>query len=173
MDDQAAREQVTRVEELLEELEGLPDVAAREKCVELVGTLLDLYGEGMARILAQVPDPEALTGDELVLHLLLLHGLHPVPVEERVHAALAEVRPYAESHGGDIQLVEIDDGVVRLLMRGSCSGCPSSSATLSLAVEEAIRKVAPEIDEIEAIDEEPTSLIQLQPLPAEGSTTAV
>jgi Fe-S cluster biogenesis protein NfuA/nitrite reductase/ring-hydroxylating ferredoxin subunit len=170
MDDQLARERVARIESLLEEIEGLPDPVARDRCTEVVGALLDLYGEGLARVVERVPAPESLLEDELIAHLLLLHGIHPVPVEARVHGALEEVRPYLRSHGGNVELVSLRDGVVRLRLEGSCSGCPSSSATLSLAVEEAIRKAAPEIEEIEAVEEQVPSvsngpaLIQLEPI---------
>ena len=119
--------------------------------------LLDLYGEGLARIVAHVADRDedgalarALAGDELVSHLLLLHGLHPVPLDARVRGALAEVRPYLESHGGDVELLGIEDGVVRLAMRGSCDGCASSTMTLKLAIEEAIQRAAPDVEEIVA-----------------------
>jgi hypothetical protein len=87
LDDVEARERVARVETLLEELDSLADSAAREKATELVAALLDVYGEGLSRIVAQVAErddgalAEALAGDELVSHLLLLHGLHPVPLE--------------------------------------------------------------------------------------------
>ena len=66
--------------------------------------------------------------------------------------ALEEVRPYLESHGGDVELLAVEDGVVRLRMQGSCSGCPSSAMTLKLAIEDAIRKHAPEVEQIEAED---------------------
>ena len=73
-----------------------------------------------------------------------MHGLHPDDVETRVARALDGVRPYLGSHGGDVELVGLtDDGVVRLRMLGSCDGCPSSSVTLTLAVETAIRDAAP------------------------------
>ena len=45
--------------------------------------------------------------DELVAHLLLLHGLHPVPVRERVLGALDEVRPYLATHGGGVELLDV------------------------------------------------------------------
>jgi Fe-S cluster biogenesis protein NfuA/nitrite reductase/ring-hydroxylating ferredoxin subunit len=159
-------DQIGRLEALLEEVEALPDPEAREKCMETVGALLDLYGEGLARIVEASPDPGQLADDELVSHLLLVHGLHPVPVEARVRGALEEVRPYLESHGGNVRLVSIDDAVVRLQLEGSCSGCPSSATTMQLAVEDAIRKSAPEVEEIEAVDEAPAAgaLIQLEPI---------
>jgi Fe-S cluster biogenesis protein NfuA/nitrite reductase/ring-hydroxylating ferredoxin subunit len=156
LDDGAARERVARVETLLEALEGAGASVPRDSALELVQALLDLYGEGLRRlvsVVAQRDDGEvaaALADDELVTHLLLLHGLHPVPLEARVRGALAEVRPYLESHGGDVQLLGVDDGVVRLAMEGSCSGCPSSTVTLKLAIEDAIYKAAPDVDRIEA-----------------------
>jgi Fe-S cluster biogenesis protein NfuA len=159
-----------RIEALLEEVEGLPDARARALSLELVEGLLDLYGEGLARVVAHVGErdadgalAEALAGDELVAHLLLLHGLHPVPLERRVAGALAEVRPYLESHGGDVRLLGIEAGTVRLELQGSCSGCPSSAVTLKLAVEEAIHKAAPDVEEIVAEDAAPgPELIQLE-----------
>ena len=99
----------------------------------------------MARIAAQ--DDGRLAGalieDELVAHLLLLHGLHPMTLEHRVLDALAEVRPYLESHGGDVELLGIEGAVVRLRLRGSCNGCSSSTVTLKLAIEKAIAKRRP------------------------------
>jgi Fe-S cluster biogenesis protein NfuA/nitrite reductase/ring-hydroxylating ferredoxin subunit len=173
MDDAQARERVARIETLLEDVERLGDPAARETAMELVETLLDVYGEGLARVVAHVDgDGElarALTADELVSHLLLLHGLHPVALETRVRGALAEVRPYLESHGGDVQLVGVEDGVVRLRLEGSCSGCPSSTMTLKLAIEDAIHKAAPDVERIDAdgVDDEPAAapaagLLQLE-----------
>lgn len=180
MDDQLARERVARIESLLEEIEELPDPVARDRCTEVVGALLDLYGEGLARIVERVPAPQSLVEDELIAHLLLLHGIHPVPVEARVHGALQEVRPYLQSHGGNVELVSLRDGVLRLRLEGSCSGCPSSAATLALAVEEAVRKAAPEIEQIEAEEEQQPSangsvagpaLIELAPvMPREPAT---
>jgi Fe-S cluster biogenesis protein NfuA/nitrite reductase/ring-hydroxylating ferredoxin subunit len=145
MDDRQARECVARIEALLEEVEGLP------AAVELVQGLLDLYGEGLGRIVASDPTLVArLDGDEVVTHLLLLHGLHPVPLEERVVGALDEVRPYLASHGGGVELLGVEEGVVRLRLQGSCDGCPSSTATLKLAIEDAIHKAAPDVEDVVA-----------------------
>ena len=156
LDDRAARERVARVEALLAEIETLPDPAARERAIEVVQALLDVYGEGLARIVAHIAATDdgtlagALSGDELVAHLLLLHDLHPVALETRVRSALDEVRPYLESHGGDVELLGVDEGIVRLRLEGSCNGCPSSAVTLKLAIEEAIHKAAPDVESIEA-----------------------
>jgi Fe-S cluster biogenesis protein NfuA/nitrite reductase/ring-hydroxylating ferredoxin subunit len=136
---------VERVEALLEEVEGDP------KAQELVQALVELYGEGLNRVVELVPDPRALAEDDLVAHLLLLHDLHPVPLEERVQGALEEVKPYMQSHGGGVELVGIEDGVVRLRMQGSCEGCAASELTLKLAIEDAIQKAAPDVVRIEAV----------------------
>jgi Fe-S cluster biogenesis protein NfuA len=160
LDDAQARDRVARIEALLEEVEVLPGAT------ELVEALLDLYGEGLARILGQLDDEQArgLADDELVAHLLVLHGLHPVPLDERVRGALAEVRPYLESHGGDVELLGVEDGVARLRLQGSCDGCPSSRVTLQSAIENAIHAAAPELEGIEAdgaVEPEP-KLLQLE-----------
>jgi Fe-S cluster biogenesis protein NfuA len=156
-----------RVEALLEDVEGLDDPAARDTALALVQGLLDLYGDGLARIVDHVAGSHdaglagALAGDEVVAHLLLLHGLHPEPLEQRVRVALDEVRPFLGSHGGDVELVAVEDGIVRLRLQGSCSGCPSSTVTLKLAIERAIHAAAPDVRDIVAEDAE-APLIQLE-----------
>jgi Fe-S cluster biogenesis protein NfuA len=158
-----------RVEALLEELEGVPDGPARDTATALVQALLELYGEGLARLVGYVAErddgtlADALARDELLSPLLILHGLHPVPLDRRVLDGLDEVRPYLETHGGNVELLGVEDGVVRLQLQGSCSGCPSSAVTLKHAVEEAIHKAAPDVIEIVAEDAPPQpALIQLE-----------
>jgi Fe-S cluster biogenesis protein NfuA/nitrite reductase/ring-hydroxylating ferredoxin subunit len=172
---------VADVERRLEELEALPDAPARDAATEVVEALLDLYGAGLERIVEEIAArddgelAEALVQDELVAHLLLLHGLHPTPLEERVRSALEQVRPYLESHGGNVELLEIDPPSVRLRLEGSCSGCPSSAMTLKLAIENAIHKEAPEIEDVladGAVARQPESLLQLEIAPGLPSTTA-
>jgi Fe-S cluster biogenesis protein NfuA len=160
---------IDRVESLLDELDGIADPAARDTALALVRELLDLYGEGLARVVGCVAERDdgalaaTLAGDELVANLLLLHGLHPVPLETRVRNGLDEVRPYLETHGGNVELLGIDDGVVRLQLQGSCSGCPSSALTLKHAVEEAVHRTAPDVTGIVAEDAPaPPTLIQLE-----------
>ncbi|MGW4769522.1 NifU family protein [Nocardia sp. NPDC004278] len=127
--------------------------AARERAEQLVREVVDLYGAGLQRILRLLDDDaiERLADDELIASLLLVHGLHPHDVVTRVQAALDSVRPYLGSHGGDVTLLGVADGVVQLELTGSCRTCPSSSVTLELAVEDAVRAAAPEIDSIEVV----------------------
>lgn len=168
LDRSPAGELVAEVERRLEQIEQLADPVAREAATGAVGALLDLYGAGLDRIVEEIAardDGEfaaALVADDLVAHLLLLHGLHPVPLSQRVRAALEEVRPYLESHGGDVELLGVQAPAVHLRLQGSCRGCPSSTVTLKLAIENAIRKAAPEIEEVIAVDAAPAP--QAQPL---------
>jgi Fe-S cluster biogenesis protein NfuA/nitrite reductase/ring-hydroxylating ferredoxin subunit len=170
--DQAEVDRIARVEALLEGLES-DDGPARERSLEVARALLDLYGEGMERLVEHIAAHDergeiaaAVADDELVSHLLLVHGLHPVPLEARVRGALDGVRPYLESHGGNVEILEIEDSTVRLRLEGSCSGCPSSAVTLKLAIEDAIHKAAPDVEEIRAegaAEEAPApQLIQLE-----------
>jgi len=144
-----------QVEALLGDVERLP-APARETATELVQALVELYGEGLGHVVEHVAEHDdgtlaaAFARDEVVSHLLLLHGLHPVPLGERVRGALDEVRPYLAAHDGGVELLGIEEGVVRLSLQGSCNGCPSSTATLKLAIEDAIAKAAPDVERIEA-----------------------
>jgi Fe-S cluster biogenesis protein NfuA/nitrite reductase/ring-hydroxylating ferredoxin subunit len=156
LDEGQLQEHIGRIETLLEEIESFEDPAARARTAEMVQILLELYGEGLGRIVESVGRlggqdlKDEILGDELITHLLILHGLHPVDVETRVIGALDEVRPYLESHGGNVQFLGIGDGVARVRLEGSCDGCPSSTMTLKLAIEEAVQKAAPELEGVEA-----------------------
>jgi Fe-S cluster biogenesis protein NfuA len=173
----AERERVADVERLLDEVDALADPAARALALELVQALVDLYGEGLARAVARL-DAAALAdlaSDELAAHLLLLHGLHPVTVAERVERALDEVRPYLDQHGGGVELLGVEDGVARLRLQGTCHGCPASAMTLKSAVEDALRRAAPDLDDIVAegvTEAAPSGLLQIEmacPVAAPGA----
>ena len=145
-----------RIEMLIQEVTELPDTRVRATVEELVQSLLDMYGDGLSRILELTAQSETsgnelikiFTQDDLLSSLFLLHDLHPEDIETRVARALVEVRPYLKSHGGNVELVTIDKGVAYLRLEGSCHGCPSSTITLKLAIEEAIYKAAPDLLEL-------------------------
>jgi Fe-S cluster biogenesis protein NfuA/nitrite reductase/ring-hydroxylating ferredoxin subunit len=130
---------------------------ARERAEQLVREVVELYGAGLARIMATVGDGaghgavDRLVADDLVASLLLVHGLHPHDLRRRVSDALDRVRPYLGSHGGDVHLLGIVGDAVQLQFAGSCKSCPSSAVTLELAVEDAIRAAAPEVSSIDVV----------------------
>jgi Fe-S cluster biogenesis protein NfuA len=145
-----------RIESLLAELRAIDEPRARQTAEELVRSLLELYGDGLARVM-EIVDESSLGGDlfgrfaadDLVASLLLVHDLHPESAEERIGRALDGVRPYLASHGGDVRLLGIAADAVHLRLEGSCHGCPSSTITMKLAIEKAIEEAAPEIVRIE------------------------
>ncbi len=166
--DREVRARAERIESLLGRVETIADVPARELALSAVQALVDLYGEGLARIVEHVAASDdaslatALAGDELVSHLLLLHGLHPDDTETRVERALEGARPSLRSHGADVVLVAIDDGGAQLRIETTRSGCASTAATLRQTVEDAVRAAAPELDRV-AVESAapPPPLVQL------------
>src|SRR3954469_1043788 len=172
-----AEQLIARVQELTGRLEDLEDGSCRELAEELTGAVVQMYGAGLERIVELIEDEETrdrLASDELVAGLLMIHDLYPVPLEERVMAALDSVRPYRESHGGNIELLGFEDGVVRLRLEGSCKSCRASSSTLELAVRQALEEAAPDLDgmDVEGVEEEeeisgvPLPLVQMNGAPS-------
>jgi Fe-S cluster biogenesis protein NfuA len=148
---------LARVQELTDALEALPD--GREKAIaeDLIGAIVELYGDGLVRIVEALQDAgapgqeihERLVADGVVASLLLIHDLYPIDLETRVREALDSVRPYMESHGGDVELLSLEGGVARLRLAGSCDGCPASAATLELAIKDALDQAAPDLAGLE------------------------
>jgi Fe-S cluster biogenesis protein NfuA/nitrite reductase/ring-hydroxylating ferredoxin subunit len=138
---------------------------------ELTGAVVQMYGAGLERNRrADRGRGARATGsprDELVAGLLMIHDLYPVPLEERVMAALDTVRPYMESHGGNIELLGFEDGVVKLRLEGSCKSCRASSSTLELAVRQALQEAAPDLlgMDVEGVVEEAGGRVTGVPLP--------
>jgi Fe-S cluster biogenesis protein NfuA len=72
---------------------------------------------------------------------------------DKVSRSLDELRPYLHEDGGDMEIVEItDDGIVKVKLLGACSDCSMSTMTIKAGLEEAVKKVAPEITGVEAVD---------------------
>jgi Fe-S cluster biogenesis protein NfuA len=151
-----------RVEELLAgfDAEQTPQ-RARERAEELVRTVVALYAGGLERLLEVAYDVSgdraeplfaAWCNDKLVESLLCLHDLHPIPVADRVDAALCSVLPYIKSHKGNMEVTRIEGDIVFLRLEGSCDGCQASANTLKLTVERAILERVPEISEVRAED---------------------
>jgi Fe-S cluster biogenesis protein NfuA len=153
------------------------DTPATENVEELLDEMLELHGEGLSRVLASL-EPEVcvrLVEDPVVADMLLVHGLHPVPLEARVTKALDRVRPYLASHGGDVVLLGLEDGVAQLLLKGSCNGCASSAATLESAIEKALEEEAPDLlgIEVEGAVDKVRAPSKLLPLVGWGEITNV
>ena len=167
LDTRAFRARLERLDALLLEVEHWTDPAARARTREIVQAVLDLHGTGLERLLEHVAEAgdagreilDACARDAAVGGLLLLHGLHPLDLEARVRQALDQVRPYLRTHGGNVELLSVSEGVVRLRLEGSCDGCPSSAVTMKQTIEEAIYGQAPDVAalEVEGLAEAPPS----------------
>jgi len=69
-------------------------------------------------------------------------------IENQVEEVIEQLRPYFFMHGGNINFVKYEDGKVYVSLHGACSGCPSSSYTLKLMVEESLKKEVPQVEEV-------------------------
>ena len=72
-------------------------------------------------------------------------------MREKVEKALEELRPNLQADGGNIELVDVNDGVVKVRLTGACAGCPMSQMTLQWGVTQFLKKKIPEIKEVEAV----------------------
>ena len=71
-------------------------------------------------------------------------------MREKVEAALNEIRPSLLADGGDVELLDVNDGVVTLKLTGACSGCPMAAMTLKFGIEQALKQQVPEVKEVVA-----------------------
>jgi len=72
-------------------------------------------------------------------------------MRDKVEAALAQIRPALQADGGDVELVGVTDGVVKLRLTGACSGCPMSTMTLKMGIEKVLKQQIPEVKEVVAV----------------------
>ncbi len=156
--DQEFQSHMGQLGDLLEQARQIADPAAREATGEIIRALMDFHGAGLARIVERLTDGGELgrallqecARDDLVGSLLVLYGLHPWEIAERVQMALDAIRPSLARHGGDVGLVSVaENGVVRLEFRGKPPGCGSTVRTLRQTIEQAVYDRAPDIAGLE------------------------
>jgi Fe-S cluster biogenesis protein NfuA len=156
-------EVMVRVGELAEELLSHPDPAVARKVEEMLDWVDAFHREGLGRLVEMIRSwrgeifLESVARDEVTGTFLATYDLGELPASDTgaadaVAEALEEIRPYVESHGGTISVDSILDGVVKVRMLGSCDGCPSSAATLTVGVEQALREHWPNFRRLEVID---------------------
>jgi Fe-S cluster biogenesis protein NfuA len=158
-----SREMGKRLQELIEQIQTQPNPAASSLLQECLQSLLAFYGEGLSRVLGQIQASgpagkkilDRMLKDPAVSGLLLIHGLHPVPLETRLHGALEKVRPYMQSHGGNIELLRLENEVAQIRLQGTCKTCPSSVVTLELAVRRAVEEACPDLAGFEVSSDAP------------------
>ncbi len=72
-------------------------------------------------------------------------------MREKVEAALSQIRPALQADGGDVELVDVSQGVVKLRLTGACSGCPMATMTLRMGIERVLKEQVPEVKEVIAV----------------------
>lgn len=156
-----------RIERLLDEIRSMASPPAWQRVDELVHRLVEVYGAGLARMMAMLDQAgtlderlrERLCDDELVASLLLLHGLHPLPTEVRIRRALERAR---RRLGADaVELVALDaTGVARVRVEGEVR---ATGAAIDQALRRAVEEAAPEIAriEIDGVATGETRLVQI------------
>jgi Fe-S cluster biogenesis protein NfuA len=87
-------------------------------------------------------------------------------VKEKVAQVLDQIRPALQADGGDVELVDVEDGVVKVRLKGACAGCPMSQLTLQMGIEAHLKKLIPEVERVEAVDD---SVPAVEPSPAEAA----
>jgi len=167
-----------RVEALIAELRTRAGSAAGETAEELVGCLVELYGAGLASIVAILGEDRdagprllaAIAADPLAESLLLVHDLHPLDTEARIRRALERLRPRLGAQADAVSYLGIDDeGVARLRVTASGHGCGSAAPAVGQTLTEAVTEAAPEVagvavEEVAAPAELP--LLQIMRRPA-------
>jgi Fe-S cluster biogenesis protein NfuA/nitrite reductase/ring-hydroxylating ferredoxin subunit len=142
-----------RLQKLLAQVEALPYPGAKELIQDCMESVLGFYGAALKRILQVVSEDGSegrkvfrdLIRDDVVKGILLIHDLHPLNLEARLLEALDKVRPYLKSHGGNVELISLENDVARLRLQGTCQSCASSSVTLELAIRHAIEQACPDL----------------------------
>ncbi len=147
------------------------DEAARNHALALKEAIEEFHKAGLKRIvqlIRQSPQGRELlrqmASEPIVFAMFALHGLVRTDLRMRVSQVLEQVRPYLQSHGGDVSLVDIRDGRVLVRLQGACQSCSLSTATLRNAVEEVLKRHVPEVKSVEAVPTEPEGFVPLESL---------
>jgi Fe-S cluster biogenesis protein NfuA len=72
-------------------------------------------------------------------------------MKEKVEGALAKIRPALQADGGDVELVDVEEGVVKVKLTGACAGCPVSTMTLKMGIERVLKEEIPDVKEVVAV----------------------
>lgn len=152
-DDKDFRAKIQRIGELVAELDSITQPEIRASAKALVQLILDLNAAGLEQaleIIAKDRDTgqkiiDDLGRDALVSSLLVLYGLHPLDLESRVEQALEKVRASVRKGGGELELLSLTGGTVRLRLRVTGHTCGSTGNTLKKMVEDALFEAAPDM----------------------------
>lgn len=145
---------LTRLEGLVAEVEAF-DEPQRSQVYELLDGIDSLHRQALRRIVDRL-GPETVedlrSGDPWIAWLLEAYGagIDEVAAAEQ---ALEEIRPFLHSHGGDVEVLGADGGIVRLRLSGACAGCTASAVTLQEGIEQALSDHFPAYVAIDVVED--------------------
>lgn len=162
-----------RVDRAVAEIQSLePDV--RDKALTLKSAIEEFHTAGLTHIVKTLKsDPHGkqllfeMVDEPTVYALFAMHGLVRVDLKTQVSRVIDMVRPYMQSHGGDVSLVDVRGKTAFVSLSGNCHGCSMSSVTLRNTVEESLREHVPEIEHVEVVPDAPSGLTQIA-VPTDG-----
>ncbi len=159
-----------RVDQASAEAQAMP-ADMRTKAMSLKSAIEEFHKIGLTRIVRTLKnDPR---GKELLFELIdhpevyalfSMHGLIRADLRTQVRRVIEMVRPYMQSHGGDVAFVDLRERTVLVRLIGNCSGCSMSQVTLKNTVEESLKQHVPEIEAVEVVEDAPVKLVQLNRL---------
>jgi|SRR5579872_1592651 len=176
------QQRLRSIEALLAEIEDSADPNFRARVRELVQLVMDLHGAGVERMLELIRAPgeggegliQKLGRDDLVASLLVLYGLHPLNLEARVIQAVDNLAKRLRAHEGEVKLLSMEHGAIRLRIQANGHGCGSNAQALKEMAEDAIYQAAPDLTSlaIEGAEEKagfvPLEMLQSAPPIANG-----
>ena len=158
------QQSAAKIEQLLERATALTDADARATALELVQSFMDLQGAAVTRVVEILSESgesgrnalAKLGKDPLVCGLMVLYGVHPVALEDRVKGAIEQVTPQLRKNSASVELLDVTESAVRIKLDTTSHGCGSSPDAAKQLVEQAIREVAPEVAEV-VVEGEPSN----------------
>lgn len=134
---------LAELEEKVQALEGLPHPQVREQIFEVLQLIDRVHRPGLGAVASGLRAAglfDRALDDPAIRILFALYDLAPIDERTRAEIALEAVRPYIRSHGGELEVLEVADGEVRVRLAGTCSGCPASASTLEHGVRAALEE---------------------------------
>ncbi|MDJ0753899.1 MAG: NifU family protein [Ardenticatenaceae bacterium] len=165
-----------RVDTAMLEVQKLSD-SDRTKALDLKRAIEDFHRVGVTKIVQRLKtDPR---GKEILFELVdvpevyalfAMHGIVRADLTTQAARVLEMVRPYMRSHGGDVELVKVEDDTAYVKLHGACNGCSMSAVTLRNGVEEALKEHLPQIKQVEVVPSEPEAgMIMLDSVVVNGN----
>ncbi len=171
MDNNDFQAHTQQVERLVQRVNALADERARATALELLQAVMDLHGAAMSRVVELLSGSEAyraslskLATDPLVCGVLVLYGVHPLALPERIAQAIDKLRPQFDKHGASVELLEVADGAVRVKVQTRAHGLAASPERIRQAVEQCVLEAAPEVTRVSIEGLAPSGFVPLNQL---------